>query len=206
MFYSIRGKLLLCTLADTNFTVVLEAGGIGFEIKTSQNTAAKLPQPGSEARLFTYLHVREDAMELFGFFDQEELNCFKMLLSVSGVGPKAALSILSAVSAGQFALCVASGDSKALTQAKGIGLKIAQRIVLELKDKISKEQMDGGAVGNISAAVQGGASGAVGEAISALAVLGYSQAEAAQAISKLDPSLTVEELIRQALKALAGRM
>lgn len=204
MIYSLRGELILTELLDAHYLAVVECSGVGYAVKTTYSSVAALPKPGNEVRLYTYLYVREDIVELFGFADQEELNCFKMLISVSGVGPKAALSILSDVSAQKFALCVATGDSKTLTKSKGIGAKIAQRIVLELKDKMSKEQLVSGASQapvdvNLDA-------GSAAEAISALTVLGYSQSEAAQAVSKLDPSAGVEEMIKQGLKKLAGRM
>ena len=167
---------------------------------------SRLPEVGSEAKLYTHLYVREDGVELFGFADLNERKCFEMLISVSGVGPKAALSILSNISSEQFALCVATGDSKAFTAAKGIGLKTAQRIVLELKDKITKEQLETGVV-NSNVSVSGVISGQgnLSEAISALVVLGYPQSQAARVVSALDPSLPVEELIKSALKALAAQ-
>ena len=133
MIYSLRGKL---TVKELGF-VVIECGGVGYGCKTSYNTVAAIGEIGSEVLLYTHLYVREDAVELFGFASLQELSCFKLLISVSGVGPKAATSILSDVSPERFAFLVASGDSKAFTKTKGIGAKTAQRIVLELKDKIS---------------------------------------------------------------------
>lgn len=202
MIYSIQGELELLTPADSHFLAVIDCGGIGYEIRTTMTTASQLKQ-GGKTKLYTYLNVREDAVELFGFFDTEERNCFKMLISVSGVGPKAALSILSNVTPSQFALCVASGDSKSLTRAKGIGAKIAQRIVLELKDKISNEQLAGGVTDSGSAAVLAG-SGNTAEAVSALVVLGYSKTDAVQALSSYPADTPVEELIKAGLKALAS--
>lgn len=202
MIYSIQGELELLTPADSHFLAVIDCGGIGYEIRTTMTTASQLKQ-GGKTKLYTYLNVREDAVELFGFFDTEERNCFKMLISVSGVGPKAALSILSNVTPSQFALCVASGDSKSLTRAKGIGAKIAQRIVLELKDKISNEQLAGGVTDSGSAAVLTG-SGNTAEAVSALVVLGYSKTDAVQALSPYPADTPVEELIKAGLKALAS--
>ncbi|MDF2566904.1 MAG: Holliday junction helicase RuvA [Oscillospiraceae bacterium] len=142
-------------------------------------------------------------VELYGFSELEELHCFKMLISVSGVGPKAALSILSDINAQKFALCVATGDSKTLTKSKGIGLKIAQRIVLELKDKISKEQVVSGVM-DLPSDIHLNA-GNMAEAVSALVVLGYTQSEATQAVAQADPSASVEEMIKMGLKALASR-
>ena len=158
MIYSVRGKLVL---RETELAVV-ECGGVGYACRTTLQTLAALGEKGSEVMLYTYLHVREDCMELFGFATKQELNCFKMLISVSGVGPKAALSILSDVNSEQFALLVASEDSKTLTKTKGIGAKTAQRIVLELKDKISSESLSGSAASDYAefAAVSSDTAGA----------------------------------------------
>lgn len=198
MIYSVRGKLIHI---EANLAVV-ECGGVGYKCLTTANTLAALPQLGGEARLLTWLQVREDGVELFGFADERELASFKMLISVSGVGPKAALSILSDLSPEKFALCVASGDAKLLTRSQGIGQKIAQRIVLELRDKISKEQLVPQGGGEISP--KNLSQGNMAEAISALAVLGYSQSEAAAAVSSLSPDTPVEELIKSGLKALSS--
>lgn len=203
MLYSVRGTLIHL---EPNLAVV-ECAGVGYALRTTTQTMGRLPEVGREARLFTHLYVREDAVELFGFADYNELNCFKMLISVSGVGPKAALSILSNVTPEQFALCVATGDSKVFTAAKGIGSKTAQRIVLELKDKITNEQLESGVAASnpsIGGVVSG--KGNLSEAISALVVLGYPQAQAARAVAALDAELSVEELIKGALKALAGQV
>lgn len=202
MIYSVRGKLIH---KEPNLAVI-ECAGVGYACRTTLSTVSKLDSIGSEAFLYTYLHVREDAVELFGFADEKELNCFKMLISVSGVGPKAGIAILSDTTPERFAMNVATGDYKAFTKTKGVGPKLAQRVVLELKDKISKEQLaaaKGGEEINY-AAVTGGENTA--EAISALVVLGYSQTEAASVVAKLDPSLSVEELIKNALKHIAASM
>lgn len=204
MIYSITGKLVSATLADTHYLAVMETGGIGYAVKTTHTTMAKMPEKGSIVTFYTYLYVREDALELFGFADLEELNCFKMLISISGVGPKAALSILSDMTPQKFALCVATGDSKGFTRSKGIGAKTAQRIVLELKDKITNEQVAGGVTETVPDIGRIGSN--AGEAISALVVLGYAQSDAAAAVSKLDQSLSVEEMIKLGLKALAGSL
>ena len=140
-------------------------------------------------------------MVLFGFADPEELHCFKMLISVNGVGPKMALALLSSLSVGQFAVCVANQDSKSLTRAPGVGPKIAQRIVLELKDKLSVKDKAGvelpmGGVPSASSNAQ--------EAVDALAALGFSPAEASSAVGRLDSALPVEQLVRDALKTLGG--
>jgi len=182
----------------------VECAGVGFALKSTNNTLSKLPALQSEVMLYTHFMVREDAMELFGFYDMGELNCFKMMLTVSGVGPKAALAILSQLSPEKFALCVATGDIKSITRAPGVGPKLANRLILELKDKVQNEQIAKGVgMDDIPApAVLAGAN--LQEAISALVVLGYSQSEAASALGKLDPELPVEELIRQGLRKIAG--
>ena len=202
--YSLRGKL---TVKELGFAVI-ECAGVGYGCRTSYNTIARLGEIGSEAMLYTYLYVREDVVELFGFATQQELSCFKLLISVSGVGPKAAVSILSDVTPEKFAFIVASGDSKALTRTKGIGAKTAQRIVLELKDKISSESVSGSIAADasaLSAVPAGAASDSVTEALEALMVLGYSQGEAAPVLGKLDPSLSTQELIKETLRIMAAK-
>ena len=181
---------------------VIECGGVGFRCHITMNTARQLPALGEEALLYTMMSVREDAIELFGFADQAELNCFKQLTAISGVGPKAAASVLSELSPEKVALAAASGDYKTITRAQGIGPKLAQRIVLEMKDKVGKlaaapgVELSGGPV-----SVSGGAA----EAVSALTMLGFTPGEASAAVGKLDSALPVEELVRQALKSLARR-
>lgn len=197
MIYSVRGKLI----HTESELAVVECGSVGYACKTTFYTLQKIAGE-SEVTLYTYLAVRENDVDLFGFSSQEELRCFKMLITVSGVGPKAALSILSSNTPSQFALTVATGDFKSLTKSKGIGAKTAQRIVLELKDKIAKENtisVRGGET--IASAVPQG--GALDEAITALVVLGYSEGEAAQALAGAEPTATVEELIKTALVRLA---
>ena len=164
---------------------VIDCGGVGYACKTSQTTCASLTV-GKKAKLYTYLHVGESIFDLYGFADQEELNCFQMLISVSGVGPKAALAILSTAPTSQLALSIITGDAKLLTRAPGVGKKIAQRICLELKDKLAKQQDTKGLSG-IPAAVPIAAdsTAAVSEAVSALMVLGYSQSEAMGAMEGL---------------------
>ena len=195
MIYSVKGKLIH---TDAELAVV-ECGGVGYACRTSLATLQKIAGR-EEVMLLTHLSVREDGIDLFGFADAEELRSFKLLISVTGVGPKAAIAILSAMSPQQFALAVATGDSKSFTQVKGIGKKTAERLCLELKDKVAGETISVRGQKAIAAPVGGGS---IGEAITALEVLGYSAAEAAGAVSKLDPSLSVEELIKGALKALA---
>lgn len=200
MIYSVRGKLT----HKEPFLAVVECAGVGYACRTTCSTSAQLGETGKEGYLYTYLHVREDNVELFGFYSMQELNCFKMLISVSGVGPKAALSILSDIDAQRFALTVASGDSKVFTKTKGVGPKLAQRIVLELKDKIAKESITASDIkssGNIF--VPEGDNCA--EAVSALMVLGFSQEEVAAAVSKIDTSLDTGEIVKQALKIIGKK-
>ena len=198
MIYSVTGKLIHTepTLA------VVECAGVGYACRTTQTTLAALDSLGSEVRLFTHLSVREDAVELFGFADRDELACFELLITVSGIGPKAALAILSDLTPNRFALLVASGDSSALTKVKGIGKKSAERIVVDLKDKLAKTNP---ALNDVPAA-----SGAVGtdelsEALAALLVLGYRQEEVMPILVRLDETASAEELIRLTLKEMGKR-
>ena len=196
MIYCLSGILILIVRGAT----VVECGGVGFRCAASVFTVQQLPQLGEQVTVFTHLAVREDAMDLFAFGDQEELLCFKRLISVSGVGPKVALAILSDIPPAKFNLYVVSGDVKAITKANGVGPKLAQRIVLELKDKV---ELDGASAADLPAGVGVPASGGVqGEAISALVALGYTQAEAATAVARLEPSLSVEDMIRGALRQM----
>ncbi len=179
---------------------VIDCGGVGYACATTNYTLSQLKK-GERAKLYTYLNVREDAVELFGFASQSELRSFKMLIGVSGVGPKAALSILSATTPQQLAMAVVMGDEKTLTAAPGIGKKIAQRIILELKDKLAREQ-DSFEAGSAPAPMPLSSSKS-GEAAAALAVLGYSSQEIAAALKGIDmAALPLEEIIRQALKKM----
>lgn len=180
---------------------VMDCGGVGFACHTTSYTLSQL-QAGSEAKLYTYLNVREDAMELFGFASENERSCFQMLISVSGVGPKAALSVLSASTPEGLAAAIITGDEKTLTAAPGIGKKIAQRIILELKDKLAKGQLPAeGERGGMAVTVI--PQDKTSEASAALAVLGYSAGEIAAALKGLDlEALPLEEIIRQALRRM----
>lgn len=202
MFYAITGRVVHL---DTQ-SVALETGGVAFQCSTTLTTLKTIGEKGSTATLYTYLNVREDALDLFGFATEQELECFKLLISVSGVGPKAALAILSELTPDKLALCLATGDSKSITRAQGVGPKLAQRVVLELKDKLAKGLELPADSPEIQAAGIAAADGNASEAISALTMLGYSQSEAAVAVSKLDSALSVEELIKQALKQLARQV
>ncbi len=197
MLYSVRGKLIHMEPR----TAVVECGGVGYKCFITMNTARQLPALGGEVMLYTILSVREDAVDLFGFAEQGELNCFKQLTAVSGVGPKAAVAILSELSPEKVALAVAAGDYKTLTRASGVGPKLAQRIVLEMKDKVGALQVSAGMEMPAETAVVS-ASGNAAQAVSALTVLGFSAGEASAAVGKLDSALPVETLVREALKSL----
>lgn len=180
---------------------VIDCGGVGYECSTTAYTISQL-RTGQVHKLYTYCNIREDAFEIFGFSTKEEKRCFEMLLSVSGVGPKAALNILSATSPSGFQLAVATGDEKALTAAQGIGKKLAQRVLLELKDKLKLDGTEGLSGDGIPAAVVQTSSHAA-EATAALAVLGYSQSEIALALKGLKTEeMSVEDIIRAALRAM----
>ena len=199
MFYYVDGMVSVLKQG----LAVIDCGGVGYACHASQNTIGKL-KIGEKARLLTYLNVREGVFELYGFIDEEEQSCFEMLIGVTGVGPKAALSILSVAPPDRLALSIITGDEKMLQQAPGIGKKIAQRIVLELRDKMSKEQLETASASSpvATAAVSGGVNHTQ-EAVAALMVLGYTQAEALQAMEGLDAvGMEADEIIRQCLKKL----
>ncbi len=183
------------------YLAVIDCSGVGYACRTTSYTLSQIKK-GDKAKLLTYLNVREDAMELYGFVSAEELKLFQQLISVSGVGPKAALSILSSNSPANLALTIITGDEKSLTAAPGVGKKIAQRIILELKDKLSKGQ----SISASGEAVPGPAmtiipQNKLSEASAALAVLGYSQAEISIALKGVDiESQPLEQIIRVALK------
>ncbi len=199
MFYYLDGTV---AYIEANLAVI-DCGGVGYACAATNHTLAHLKQ-GARAKLYTYLNVKEDAMDLFGFYTQNELNSFKMLIGVSGVGPKAALAILSAATPDQLALAVVTGDEKALTAAPGIGKKIAQRIILELKDKIAKQT--GGEIdlsGGKGAPAAVALSNKAADAAQALAVLGYSGQEINAALKGIDVEhLPLEEIVRQSLKKM----
>ena len=197
MLYSVRGKLIQTTAT----CAVVECGGVGFLCQTTLNTLKTL-KPGSEVMLYTYLNVREDAMELFGFATKTELDTFKTLISVSGVGPKAGLALLSELSPEQVAMAIATDDVKTITRAQGIGKKIAQRIVLELKDKLAKAVATDSGVATVSAAAVSAAGGNVSKAIEALGVLGYTPAEVSPVLAQFDGNLPVEQLIAMTLRQM----
>lgn len=208
MIYSVHGTLAVLEPRDGVYYAVVEtSGGVAYEMKTTDTTAGQCLKVGELVTLLTHFSVREGAVDLYGFFHREERRFFQMLISVSGIGPRVALSILSSVTPSQLALCIASGDSKALVACKGIGNKTAQRVVLELKDKVGAQEMQSDkSLGAISVPSTGSAiSGAASEAVSALVVLGYSRAESVAAVGKVKDGSSVEEFIKGALKLLASR-
>ena len=196
MFYYLSGTVA----HKAPYLAVIDCGGVGYACRTTAYTLSAL-NVGEKAKLYTYLNVREDAMELYGFSTEQEKNCFEMLIGVSGVGPKAALSILSATTPERLALSIISGDEKALTVAPGIGKKIAQRVILELKDKLAKEQSAYAGEAYAGSGVTAIPENKAGEASAALAVLGYGQSEIAAALKGIDlEQLSLETVIKQALK------
>ena len=197
MFYSVRGKLIHM---DSG-TAVVECGGVGYNCQTTMNTLKNL-RLGDEVTLFTYLNVREDAMELFGFSAKTELDTFKPLIGVSGVGPKAGLAILSELSPEQVAMAIATDDVKTITRAQGVGKKIAQRIVLELKDKLAKSLSSEDTSLPSAAAAANAAMGNIPKAIEALGVLGYAPADVSGILATMDSALPVEQLIAQTLRQM----
>lgn len=202
MLYNLKGTL---TVSDTAF-VVVECGGVGFKCFTTLNTVQTIGRIGDKVNIYTHLAVREDAMDLYGFATMAELDAFKLLITVSGIGPKAAVSILSELTPDKLSICIASGDAKAITKAQGVGKKTAERVVLELKDKMSGiavSESSQSAVAGVSSISD--ASGA-GEAVEALVALGYSQSDAAVVVGAMDKSLSVDEMIRQGLKQLARNL
>ena len=205
MFHYISGKL---ALLEPNLAV-LDVGGVGYKLTVSGTTYEAMPPNRSvkeppTVKLYTHLAVREDDIELFGFATETELATFRLLITVSGVGPKAAMSILTLLTPEKFALAVCTDDKKTISKANGIGPKTAARVILELKDKLMKENIDTGAASlPISDPATGGSAGKLHEATDALMVLGYSRAEALTALKDLDTSsMELEEIIRLSLKKL----
>ena len=196
MFYYLNGTV---AAMDANLAVI-DCGGVGYACFTTGYTLSQL-QIGKQQKLFTYCHIREDAFDIYGFSAKEELNCFLRLIGVSGVGPKAALAILSALTPSQFSLAVVTGDEKTLTMAQGVGKKMAQRIILELKDKVS-DDLQGASV-SVSAVPVAVSGNKVAEATAALASLGYSQSEIGMALKGIDvENLSVEDIVRSGLRAM----
>ena len=197
MFYYLEGTVVIIS----QNLAVIDAGGVGYACMTTLNTLSRL-EKGKKTRLYTYCNIKEDAFDIYGFFDLSEKRCFELLLGVSGVGPKAALSILSANTPESLALAIVSDDESALTMAQGVGKKLASRIILELKDKVSKETASLKASGYVPPRGEEGQPGSkLKDAAAGLAVLGYTQGEISAAMRGIDSSgLTVEEIIREVLK------
>ncbi len=199
MYYYISGRLA----AKGENHIVIDAGGVGYMIYTPSSDVERAPSVGGDVTAYTYLNVREDAMELYGFLTEEERRLFMLLISVSGVGPKAGLSILSAASPQKVMMAIITGDTKMITRAQGIGPKVANRIILELKDKLDSDALgidgDGGIVDDIG---NESITNSRAEAMSALVALGYSANEAKKVLMQLDPSLSTEELIKKSLSKL----
>lgn len=198
MLATLNGKLII---KELNY-IVVECGGVGFKCFVTQNTHTVVGNVGDNVFLYTYLAVREDALDLYGFADSSELEVFKLIISVSGVGSKIALAILSEFTPDKIMLYIASGDAKSLTAASGVGIKLAQRIILELKDKVGSLSL-GDVSLNVNAVGNAVARTASKEAIEALVSLGYTQSEASLAVGRLDQTLNTNELIKQSLKSLA---
>ena len=203
MIYSLRGKVAY--VGQSYF--VIECGGVGYKCTASLNTLSSLQSKGNDTFVYTYMNVREDAVDLFGFFSVEEMECFKLLTSVSGVGPKAAMSILSVMTPDRLAMAVCTEDIKGISKAPGIGAKTAARIVLELKDKVAKDMLSTSAatkdLGSAGNAVHTATSGNLAEATEALIVLGYDRSSVIKALGGIDPTLDVGMIIKTALKKLA---
>ena len=202
MIYCLTGKIVKKSMN----AVVLSCGGVGYYAQCPASVAGALPGVGKEATIYTVMSITENDVSLYGFATEQQQACFEMLTAVSGVGPKVGLAILSVMEPDRVALAISAGDHKAFKAASGVGPKLAQRIVLELKDKVAKGFVDGSSqeeVAGASADTQ--ASQGSSQAIAALVSLGYSQSEAALAVSKIDAALPVEEIIKLALRSMAGR-
>ncbi len=201
MIYCLTGKIVKKSMN----AVVLSCGGVGYYAQCPASVAGALPGVGREATIYTVMSVTENDVSLYGFATEEQQACFEMLTAVSGVGPKVGLAILSVMEPERVALAISAGDHKAFKAASGVGPKLAQRIVLELKDKVAKGFVDGISLEDVAgASAQTPAAQSSGQAIAALVSLGYSQSEAALAVSKIDAALPVEEIIKLALRGMAA--
>lgn len=215
MIHTLYGRIF--EIDPISCTVVVECCGVGYRLTVTANTVSRLPSPkfapdgtaleGETVRLYTHMAIREDNVELFGFYTQEELAMFRLLIGVSGIGPKAATSILSLLSPQKLAAAVASDDAKAISRAPGVGNKTAARVVLELKDKIAKTfpqffASDDSEEELLPTKTAGGRSSRLSDAREALAVLGYSRSEIAASLKNVDPESSLEDMIRGALQIL----
>ncbi len=202
MIYCLTGKIVKKSMN----AVVISCGGVGYYVQCPASVAGALPGVGKDATVYTVMSVTENDVSLYGFASEEQQACFEMLTGVSGVGPKVGLAILSVMEPDRVALAISAGDHKAFKAASGVGPKLAQRIVLELKDKVAKGFVDGISLEDVAGASSSApAAAGAGQAIAALVSLGYSQSEAAVAVSKIDATLPVEEIIKLALRGMAGR-
>ena len=202
MIYCLTGKIVKKSMN----AVVLSCGGVGYYAQCPASVAGALPGVGKEATIYTVMSITENDVSLYGFATEQQQACFEMLTAVSGVGPKVGLAILSVMEPDRVALAISAGDHKAFKAASGVGPKLAQRIVLELKDKVAKGFVDGISLEDVAgASAQTPAAQSSSQAIAALVSLGYSQSEAALAVSKIDAALPVEEIIKLALRSMAGR-
>lgn len=199
MIYCLTGKILKKSLDS----VVISCAGVGYYVQVPATTGEALPAPGQEGTVYTIMNVTENDVSLYGFANEEQRDCFKMLTAVTGVGPKAGLSILSSMSPEKVALAASSGDYKAFTKASGVGPKLAQRIALELKDKVGKGLADGTGFGGGAAAAAPAPSSAPAQAVAALVALGYNTSDAAAAVARIDETLPVQDIIKIALRGLS---
>ncbi len=201
MIYYIKGEL---KEAGTDFAVV-ENHGIGYLIRVPAAVIAKLPAVGSEIQIFTYLYVREDILDLYGFLNRDDMNIFRLLLGVSGIGPKGALAILSTISADELRFAVLAGDAKTIAKAPGIGNKTAQKMVIELKDKLKLEEAFEQKIANEEKSSLGQAAEIQNEAVQALTALGYSPTDALRAVRAVTVTeeMTVEALLKASLKTIS---
>lgn len=201
MISYIRGELV----AVEKEKVIIDVGGVGYGIFMPESAMGLLPQMGNEVKLHTYLNVREDAMQLFGFLTRDDLEIFKLLIGVSGIGPKGGLSILSKLTADDLRFAIMSGDSKAISAAPGIGKKTAEKVIIELKDKLDIEQILNPSDSETKSAIKMDSSTneVQSEAVQALVALGYGSTESLKAVNKVNSeNMTVEEVLKQALKNL----
>lgn len=202
MFYSITGTVVF--MGENS--IGIDCNGVAFFINTTANTLRSCAREGEIQTLYTYLSVREDALDLFGFAEKSELECYKLLIGVTGVGPKAALAILSALTPDSLAIAVAGEDPKSITVAQGVGAKIANRIILELKGKLDTFAVTAKSAGDLAAVKKSTISYAGEDAVNALVQLGYGKSEASIAVGRLDGDLSTEQMIKKALVYLAKQL
>lgn len=200
MIYSLNGKLI----ENEPNTAVVECGGVGYKCTVSLKTSSALPKIGENVFLYTYLAIREDAADLFGFISKDEMKAFKLITSVNGVGPKVGIAILSEFASEYLYTYIAAGDYKALTSAAGVGPKLAQRIVLELKDKIGALPREIDTSSPSSPVISEVPQSNIRSAVAALVSLGFLQVEANRAVQGIEPGLSTEEIIKQALAKLSS--